>query len=256
MYRKEYPLASLGWVMYLALLAPTSSVVPIADTLAERRLYLPFLGLLLVLMEALSRVEFRKELVAGGCVALALCAGLTYQRSHVYASALALWGDSVEKNPGNGRAWFQYAFAQYESGQCAAALQSYEKTAALQKADYRLLLDWALAYDCANLPSQGVEKLRAALQLENNYHGWAVLGMLYGKQGLSEMALQALESSVRLKADYDVAHFYRGNVYMTSGRLAEAVGAYEQALRANPNHRPSQEALIRAKKAQAAPPGQ
>jgi tetratricopeptide (TPR) repeat protein len=240
---------------FLALLAPTSSFVPIADTLAERRLYLPFLGLLLILMEWLVRLNHKQALAAGVAV-LAVCSVLTWQRSHVYSSALALWGDSVQKNPLNGRAWFQYAFAQYETGQCVPALRSYERTASLLKPDYRLLVDWALAYDCANLPAQGVEKLKAALKLENNHHGWALLGMLYGKQGLREQALQALDRSVQAKADYDLAWFYRGNVFMTGRQFAEAAEAYETALRHNPNHRPSQEALIKAKRALTSPPGQ
>lgn len=254
-YRKQWPLASLGWFVFLALLAPTSSFVPIADTLAERRLYLPFLGLLLMLMEALSRVRFSGASVAGVCAALLACAALTYQRSHVFTGALALWGDSVEKNPANGRAWFQYAFAQYESNQCLAAVKSFERTASLQKPDYRLLVDWSLAYDCANLPTQAIEKLTEALQLENNYHGWATLGMLHGKQGRAQQALQALDRAIQAKSDYEIAWFYRGNVYMTQQRFADAVSAYEAALKINPNHRPSQEALVRARTALAAPEG-
>ena len=52
-YRARYPLAALGLVVFLILLAPTSSVIPIADTVAERRVYLPGIGLLLVVVECL-----------------------------------------------------------------------------------------------------------------------------------------------------------------------------------------------------------
>jgi hypothetical protein len=34
--------------MFLTLLAPTSSIVPISDSLVERRMYLPLLGLILI----------------------------------------------------------------------------------------------------------------------------------------------------------------------------------------------------------------
>src|SRR5581483_6161226 len=55
-YRKRWPLAAFGVFMFLLLLAPTSSFVPISDVSAERRLYLPFLGLTLVVLEFLRRV--------------------------------------------------------------------------------------------------------------------------------------------------------------------------------------------------------
>ncbi len=47
-YRKRWPLASFGAILFVVLVAPTSSFVPIFDPLAERRLYLPFLGLILI----------------------------------------------------------------------------------------------------------------------------------------------------------------------------------------------------------------
>ena len=43
-YRKRYPVASFGILCALLLFAPTSSVVPIEDVVAERRMYLPMLG--------------------------------------------------------------------------------------------------------------------------------------------------------------------------------------------------------------------
>ena len=38
-YRRRFPLASYGWFVWLILLAPTSSLVPIRDPMAERRMY-------------------------------------------------------------------------------------------------------------------------------------------------------------------------------------------------------------------------
>ena len=61
-YRKRWPLAAFGIFMFLLLLAPTSSFVPILDVSAERRMYLPFLGLVLVCLEFLRRLKD----IAGG----------------------------------------------------------------------------------------------------------------------------------------------------------------------------------------------
>ena len=59
-YRKRFPLAAFGVFMFLLLLAPTSSFIPIRDVQAEHRLYLPFLGLVLVCLEVLRRLRFQQ----------------------------------------------------------------------------------------------------------------------------------------------------------------------------------------------------
>ena len=56
-FRRRFPLASYGFFAYLLLMAPTSSILPIQDPMAERRLYFSMLGLLLILLEPLSRVK-------------------------------------------------------------------------------------------------------------------------------------------------------------------------------------------------------
>src|SRR6202011_4310244 len=47
-WRTRLPLAGFGYFLFLLLLSPTSSILPIKDPGAERRLYLPMLGLLLI----------------------------------------------------------------------------------------------------------------------------------------------------------------------------------------------------------------
>ena len=54
-YRRRYPLACFGLLVFVILLAPTSTVIPIKDPIAERRVYLPMIGLLLFLLEPIRR---------------------------------------------------------------------------------------------------------------------------------------------------------------------------------------------------------
>ena len=123
-YRREYPLASFGYFGFLLLLAPTSSVVPIRDVAVERRLYLPFICLLLITVDLLRRWKTSRTVMIGtlgGCLRV-LRPWLSYQRNHVWSSALAFWEDTSAKSPANARARFQLAYAQWQNGQCAAAV--------------------------------------------------------------------------------------------------------------------------------------
>ena len=107
-YRREFPLASFGYFGFLILLAPTSSVVPIRDVAVERRLYLPFICLLLITVDLLRRWKVaRTPLIVALTSVSVLAAGLSYQRNHVWGSALAFWEDTSAKSPSNSRALFQ-----------------------------------------------------------------------------------------------------------------------------------------------------
>ncbi len=89
---------------FLAILAPSSSVVPIAtETMAEHRMYLPLIPVViatvLVLFGLLGRGALPACLVLGAGLGLA-----TAHRNAVYSSALSLWSDVASKVPGNFRA--------------------------------------------------------------------------------------------------------------------------------------------------------
>src|SRR5258707_2374231 len=58
LFRVRYPLACFGLLLFLILLAPTSSVIPIADPLVERRMYLPIVGLFLIACQCASLVQW------------------------------------------------------------------------------------------------------------------------------------------------------------------------------------------------------
>lgn len=241
-YRRQFPLAAFGWAAFLLLLAPTSSVVPIRDMIAERRLYLPFIGLLLITLEFVRRWRVSPAVLA---VPLVIATFLTWQRSQLWASPLALWSDAAGKNPKNGRALFHLAYAQWRNGQCAEASENYAKIPALMKPDERLYIDWALALDCADKPDEAVAKLRQAVAIRPSALAWAQIGMIYGKRGREAEALPALDEAQRLEPSFDMTYVYRGNLRMARGDVAGAAALYQQALNLNPRNDTAREALLR-----------
>ncbi len=238
-YRRRYPLASYGMLMFQLLLAPTSSFLPILDPVAERRMYLPMMGLLLALCELLRRWKASRAVLAAGLGVLLLAAGvLTYNRSGVWSTALALWQDSVEKSPQKYRPRFQLALATYELGpdHCGAALEHYELAAKFSRApDYRLLTDWALALDCQKRWDEAVGKLEQARILMDNAHVHALIGLTYEHMGRREEALAEFETAIKLDPAFEPTYTYRGALYASSGDLTAALADYQRAMSLNPS---------------------
>src|SRR3984957_4966265 len=118
-YRPRFPIASYGWFVFIILLSPTSSFVPIFDPMVERRLYLPFIGLLLITVEFLRRWKVsRNTLIGALCLVLVAEGALTYQRNLLWGSAIDIWKDTVSKSPRKLRPRFQLAFAYFQAASC------------------------------------------------------------------------------------------------------------------------------------------
>ena len=243
-FRRRYPLAAYGLLVFFILLAPTSSILPIKDPVAERRLYLPMIGLLLVLLEFLPRLRWRKPgLAAGLAVILVAAAGASYARNRVWSSAEALWKDAVAKTPDRARVRFQLAYAYFAMGRCGEAVQQYEKVAALERPDYRLLVDWALAYDCMGRPGEAQQRLAQAAGMEPTAHVYALIGMVQAKQGHVTQASEALDRAEKLDPNFDMTYVYRGNLLLQRGDSAAAAHQYRRALAINPRNQAAIQAL-------------
>lgn len=245
-YRRRFPIGSYGWFVFLILIAPTSSFVPILDPMAERRLYLPFIGLLLITVEFVRRWKpSRNAFVAALALVLLAEGTLTYQRNVLWGSEVSIWKDTVDKSPRKVRPRFQLALADFHAGDCAESANEYQRTAALEKPGYDLLLDWALAYDCAGNTEQAIQKLEQAVALHPSAHTYSQLGREYGKAGHYPEALQALATGQKLDPTFAMTYYTLGNVYQAQGDLARARENYQMTLRIDPNNEPARAALAR-----------
>jgi protein O-mannosyl-transferase len=253
-YRRRFPLATYGWFLFLLLMAPTSSFLPIRDAIAERRMYLSTLGLLLILVDALSRLKMdRKVMAPAGLAVLLLAAGVTRSRAAVWSDPVSLWQDTVSKSPAKSRAHFQLASAYYDQKRCDLAVSEYQKTSQLMNTGntldpqtYNLLVDWALGYDCLNQPEEALAKLRQAAALEPTAHVYSQIGMVYAKQQRWAEALDALDTAEKIDPTWAVTYDYRGGVRLLTNQAQAAVEDYKHALALNPDLEEARRGLAQA----------
>jgi len=235
-YRRRFPLACFGYFAYLILMSPTSSILPIADPLAERRLYLGMLGLLLIVVDLAGRIRADSKKLAAAFAALLLAATLiTHARAEVWADPITLWQDTANKSPHKRRVLFQLASAYADAGRCQDAVEEYQKVAQAWRPDYNLLVDWALAYDCVNQPELALEKLRQASNLEVNAHVYTQIAKVYAERRRWAEALDALAVAEKIDPNYATMYAYRGKIFFNLNRAAEAVADYRRALALQPS---------------------
>ncbi|MGB8930960.1 MAG: tetratricopeptide repeat protein [Anaeromyxobacteraceae bacterium] len=141
--RRELGAVALGIFWYLLVLAPTTSFVPLADPMAEHRVYLANFGLMLAAVVAadLGLVRLageRSGAKAGVALAFAVSAALLAvlaTRNGAWRTELALWGDAAAAAPLHWRPQLHTGNALKRQNRHQEALAYYERAASLVPAN-------------------------------------------------------------------------------------------------------------------------
>ncbi|HSY54306.1 MAG TPA: tetratricopeptide repeat protein [Opitutaceae bacterium] len=236
----RWPVIGFAGAWFFVILAPTSSVVPVAlQPMAEHRLYLSMAAVVAVGVLGLYRLAGRRGLLV--CVAAAVGLGwLSVQRNQDYRSELAIWSDTVAKRPDNARAFYNLGNALVKMpNRIPEAITAYE-------AALRIKPDYAEA--CYNLGnallgvpgrlSDAIAEFQAALRIKPDYaeaHYNLGVALLDVPGRLPDAAVE-FQAATRIKPDYAEAHNNLGGILsQMPGRMPDAIIEYETALRINPD---------------------
>ena len=190
----------IGFAFFL-LLAPTSSVVPVAgQPIAENRMYLPLAFVLAAVVVGVANAVSRR--VAVPLVAAMIGLGwLTHDRNRDFRDEVTIWRDTVAKKPTNARSW--------------------------------VYLSQAL--NAARRPNEGMDALLTALryhpnspELENN-----VAVALFNARRFPESAAH-FQTAIRLKPTYAEAYYNFGYVLFETGNIAAALECFTALLKVDP----------------------
>jgi tetratricopeptide (TPR) repeat protein len=237
------PVGFLGAWFFLTL-APSSSVVPIQDMVAERRMYLPLAAVVtltvIAVWNGLSSLTRRFKLTSTALrwVFFALIAGAlawrTAQRNHDYHSGIAIWTDTTRQRPQNGRAWNNLGHSYYNARRFDSAVACFQRAIELLPT-YALARATAYA-NLANVRfaqgrySEAITHLSEALRL-NPYNADAHNDLACALQQLGdrEQAMVHFRTAIRLQPDHGLAHYGMGVLLTDLGDFDEALRELQTA---------------------------
>jgi Flp pilus assembly protein TadD len=190
-------------ISFFAILAPSSSVIPIVtEPMAEHRMYLPLATVLVAITVVVAIKLGRQALWVLISFAL-VCGVLTVQRNFDYQDEMRLWQDNARKAPLNYRAHNNVGEILYRRKDLAGA----------------------------------VEQFQRAILLEPTYlDALSNLGNVLAQTGHLDESVQILERAIRLKPTHAEAHSNLGNALYALGREEEAITHFEQSLAIKPNY--------------------
>jgi Flp pilus assembly protein TadD len=259
-------LVAFGVAWFFLLLAPTSSVVPLADVLMEHRLYLASWGIFLAAAVLASSLVERRvrpgRPVVLAAVLVCLCAGLASAsclRVNLWRSKLALWSDCVAKSPHKARAHLGLGNGYRQAGDVQRAAEEFRDALDLAKEDPRWLRQEIRGKLTSALLVLGrTEEAIVAVQagLAEQPKDATLLGLLAMAQ-LQQRNFAAAEAAAQgsvVAAKEPAASLQiLGMVRSAEGDREGAIAAFEQAVRIDPEEPQGTLLLARAYREQGRP---
>jgi tetratricopeptide (TPR) repeat protein len=222
---------------FFALLAPSSSFVPVAtQTMAEHRMYLALVPVVVLIVAGLQAALGRKSAVVW-LVMAAGYAGLTFGRNADFASEEVLWRDTVKRNPGSARAHSNLGVIATEAGRPDEAIAEYEAALRIEPGFSEARSNLGVALFQIGRAEEAVVQLKEALRssptaFKTNYNLATVLTQL----GRPAEAVPRYEAALRVKPGDAASHNNLGNVFFLTRRWPEAAQHYAEAVRLNPGN--------------------
>ena len=240
-----------GIVFFFVSISVTSSIVPMAELIAERRTYLPSIGAFIAIVCAvdLARLTWGRRI--SGSVMLAGVAGLliilciaTHVRSTVWRSRISFWQDATAKSPGKLRP---------KLGLVAAYIgkKRYEEAAGVQRLVIAMLPNDATHYQILQELqylqggyTDSIETGVHALSLDKgNASIYYFLGLAYDKVGMSDDAEQALNYAITLQPAFTDAHLALARFHSDEGNYEEALEQYRATAKLDAHNKTVQTAI-------------
>ena len=270
---RHRPVGFVG-ACFFVILSPTSSFIPIvAEVAAERRMYLPSMGLvaLAVALGWIGLCRLRLNYLAPAML-LVLAAGLsvgTWARNQDYRSARTVWQTAVAARPSNARAHSSLGAALADESDMQGAFRHYATALRLDPtlvdAHYNLanallqegqvdsaIVHYQLAVSGNPADAQAHVNLGKALQQQGNWEGAEThyrealrhspslaiahnnLAIVLHGRGQLDSAIEHFQEAVYHDRVYAVGYCNLARAHEARGDIEEALKYYEQALRLQP----------------------
>lgn len=197
-------LLSFGIFWVFLTLLPESSIIPVTDVSMEHRLYLPMVGMSILIVAILFNILERLKPKNINLIIFALigmyCV-MTYARNNVYRDELSLWSDVVSKSPQKSRPYNNRGIGYLRKG----------------------------------MVSEAERDFRRATEIDpRSREGWNNLAVFYTDMGSYQKAIEILDQSAMVSPNSPIIFFNRGRAHYFLAEYEKAIEDYTRSLALDP----------------------
>jgi hypothetical protein len=260
--RRTRPYLATGWLWYIGTLVPVIGVVQVGDqAMADRYAYIPLIGISVMVVwgaaDAAGRLHINLQLrTAIAAVVLAVLSLLTWRQIAFWRSDYDLWSHTVAVTKHNVVADESLSKALMQLGRPQEALAGFEEAARLNPRDPFRHVNLAAALVESDRLTDAIAQYQFTIKVSSNpviqARCYESIAAIYDELGdfakvhdnyrLALQADPAQASGMIDRVSQDVAdspsapHYLQlGILLQEVGKLDEARGAYDQALKLDPS---------------------
>jgi tetratricopeptide (TPR) repeat protein len=228
--RRSRPWLLVGWLWFLGVLVPFIGLVQAgAQAMADRFMYVPLLGLLIMIVWGAFDLAIRWRghilvLFAAAVVVIMFGATLAHRQTGYWKNSELLFRHAVLVTENNALAHNNLGAALLSNGRPAAAAAQFQMALQTKPDNIDLLNNLACAFQKQGFANEALLHLQRALALNpsradthNN------LGSLWLQTGRAEEGIAQYQEALRLKPDHAQAHANLGAALLQQQRIDEAI---------------------------------
>lgn len=255
--RRSRPYLAVGWLWYLGTLVPVIGLIQVgAQARADRYMYLPMVGLSIMLAWGLAEVLKGKAAISGaiaGAVAACLaCAALSEAQIQYWRNSETLFRHALDVTGGNYLAHHNLGVTLADEGRFPEAIEQYQAALQIEPNAANVETDYGNALAKSGRIPEAIAHYRAALGAlpDSPIAHNDLANALAAAPGSMPEAIAEYRTALRLKPDYEEA---RNNLAQVESNAAEmqynmgidlaksrkpeaAIPHFEEALRLKPDY--------------------
>lgn len=240
---KKDKIPVLAVLFFFITMSVESWIAVLPDAVFEYRLYLPSVGIFLLIAWYLFQagVYLGKRIYPMAdstriymilcCIISSVFIMLTVKRNPVWRDEYSLWTDTVKKSPGKARVHYNYAVALYGKGNTEEALKEFAQAIRINPLYAEAYLNMGTQFEHQGEYSTAADYYRKALTLNpGNPSVRKSIADLSDKQGQTDEALHQYDEILNLHPKDIYILNKAGVYYFRHGEPRKSVQAFRQAL--------------------------
>jgi protein O-mannosyl-transferase len=222
-----------GLMWFLIALLPVSHIIPFPQMMADRFLYIPVIGLIIVLTSMASSFKWGKGSLA--IAVILMFSLLSINRNSVYKDDLHLWQDSVSKNSNHTRSMMFFGLSYWQKGDRDQALKKLERARVLEPKNNKAILYSAHIHAEQEAWAEAESLYRELIQKNPDMPRFYIhLAVFLGNRDRIKESLGLLNQVLERDPNFGLAYYNRGVFLDRVGDSEGALRDYQKAVTLEP----------------------